>query len=150
MKIRLDPSTPRRATPRKDGLSVEVRVDAALQIDTGIASFRPVADAYRDAIARSIDGITDSPAESTVRRRGPGSLYNVTGTLIRDLSVELAGETFVIGAGTTRLDQKDDYVRERLAQLTGGAAAWGRDTGVQRALKTAMATRVVRRVPSRR
>jgi hypothetical protein len=99
---------------RKKG-GAEMRSDYAIIFDTDPKNIKPMAEAAVEVVEREINAIRDQPAQSTIKRRGPGRLFNVTGRLKKGIRLKRKGKTFEIHAPADRL--RVDKVRERLGEV---------------------------------
>jgi hypothetical protein len=93
----------------------EIKSDFAIVFDPDVKHLKPLGAAMMKVIKREINAIYTPPAAATVRRRGPGRLFNVTGRLKKGMRLRRRGDTWEIEAPANRLTV--NKVRERLGEV---------------------------------
>ena len=132
---------------RGKGVSTTVKADRIVHNLDPVALGKGPADALKDAVATAIRAITDLPKASTLARRARAGvtsrkLFQVTGKLVRGLTVKNVQGTFETHAPADRL-QTSAAMNERLfevAKLSG--AELMADSKVKAAVQKSVGTMV--------
>jgi hypothetical protein len=101
--------------PKMRTNSVTMTPDCAIVLDPDAKNLKLYGEALAEVVQREIKAISTPPARSTVKRRGPGKLFNVTGYLRRRIRLRRARKGWEVQAPVGRLEIEP--IRKRLLEV---------------------------------